>query len=148
AFNGQRRQAIEVFRRLHTQMPHIRPDPDTFNPDVVELYDSAAPPDARSPSGSVSINSDPPGAVVYVDFLARGRTPTTVEGLIGGDHIIRVSRPGAAPFVEPLSVRRGRAASSNAFLADRDQSLAGLTEALSHIPEADVDRITDGSPIG
>jgi tetratricopeptide (TPR) repeat protein len=148
AFNGQRRQALDVFRRLHTQMPHIQPDPDTFNPDVVELYDSAAPPDARSASGSVSIESNPPGAVVYVDFLARGRTPTTVDGLIGGDHVIRVSRPGAAPFVEPLNVRRGRSASSNAFLADRDESVAGLADALSHIPEADIERVAAGSPIG
>ena len=148
AFNGRRRQALEVFRRLHTQMPHIQPDPDTFNPDVVDLYNSAAPPDAGSASGSVSIDSNPPGAVVYVDFLARGRTPTTVEGLIGGDHVVRVSRPGAAPFVEPLTIRRGRSASSNAFLADRDESIAGLTDALSHIPEADIGRIAEGSPIG
>lgn len=147
AFNGQRRQAIEVFRRLHAQMPHIQPDPDTFNPDVVQLYESAAPPDARNPSGRIAIESDPPGAVVYVDYLARGRTPMEVGDLIGGEHIVRVSRPGAVPFVEPLQVRRGRGARSDAFLVDRDESLAPLGEALSRIPEAGVDRLDGDSPI-
>ncbi len=146
AFNMQRREAIQVFRRLHTQMPHIRPDPDTFNPDVVQLYEAAAPPDARSPSGVVSVDSSPQGAIVYVDFLARGRTPLNVDALIGGDHVVRVSRPGATPFVETLPVRRGRAATSNAYLVDRE-NLDGLSDALGRIREADVDRIDGGSPI-
>lgn len=146
AFNMQRRQAIEVFRRLHTQMPHIRPDPDTFNPDVVQLYEQAAPPDTQSPSGVISVDSNPQGAIVYVDFLARGRTPINIENLIAGDHVVRVSRPGATPFVETQRVRRGRASTSNAYLVDRDE-MQDLSDALSRLREASVDRVTNGSPI-
>ncbi|HEY8427235.1 MAG TPA: PEGA domain-containing protein, partial [Sandaracinaceae bacterium] len=147
AFNGQRREALQVFRRLHTQMPHIRPDPDTFNPDVVQLYEAARPSDARHPNGVISVDSSPQGAIVYVDFLARGRTPLQVDGLIAGDHVVRVSRPGATPFVETLPVRRGRASTSNAFLVDRPE-LEGLSDALDRLRDASVERIDDGSPIG
>ncbi len=146
AFNGQRRQATEVFRRLHTQMPHIRPDPDTFNPDVVQMYEGAAPPDARNPGGAITVESNPPGAIAYVDFLARGRTPITVDGLTGGDHVVRVSRPGATPFVETQRVRRGRPARSEAFLVDRDE-LEGLAELLPEIATASVDRLAGRNPI-
>lgn len=146
AFNMQRREAIQVFRRLHTQMPHIQPDPDTFNPDVVQLYEAAAPPDARSPSGTISVDSNPQGAIVYVDFLARGRTPLNVEGLIAGEHVVRVSRPGATPFVETLAVRRGRASTSTAYLVDRE-NLDGLSDALVRIRDAGVERLTGDSAI-
>lgn len=145
-FNGQRPQAIDVFRRLHTQMPHIRPDPETFNPDVVQLYGAAAPPDARRPEGTVTVESNPPGAIAYVDFLARGRTPITVRGLVGGEHVVRVSRPGATPFVETQRVRRGRPANSDAFLVDRED-LSGLAELLPRIADAPVDRLEGNNAI-
>jgi hypothetical protein len=146
AFNGQRRQAIDVFRRLHTQMPHIQPDPDLFNPDVLELYASAAPPDARDPSEVIEVGSDPPGAIAYVDFLARGATPIRVGGLAAGDHVVRVSRPGATPYVETQRVRRGRPASTNAFLTDLG-NLEGFADLLPRIAEANVDRLQGSNPI-
>jgi len=147
AFNGQTRDAIEVFRRLHTQMPFIQPDPDTFPPDVVQLYDRARPRDARSPAGIVSIDSNPQGAIAYVDFLARGRTPINVEGLIGGDHVIRVTRPGATPFVETLGVRRRRASTSNAYLVDTP-GLEGLADALDEVRDASIETLDEVNPIG
>jgi hypothetical protein len=147
AFNGQRRQALAVFRRLQTQMPHIQPDPNTFNPDVVTLYEQSAPGDVRNPQGTIDITSDPPGAIAYVDFIARGATPITVDRLVAGQHIVRVSRPGATPFVENVEVRRGRGAQSSAYLVDRPD-LEGLQEALAQIASADVGSIGRNSPIG
>src|SRR5690606_2904410 len=145
-FNGQSREARQVFGRLHTQMPHIEPDPDTFPPEVVQLYESSRPRDAGRPSGIVSIDSNPQGAIAYVDFLARGRTPLNVENLISGEHVIRVTRPGATPFVETLDVRRGRAATSNAYLVDTPE-LEGLADLLEDLDEADVERIEEGNAI-
>ncbi len=144
-FNEQRREAIEVFRRLHIQMPHIEPDPDTFPPDVVRLYTQARPRDARNPRGSIVIDSNPTGAIAYVDFLARGRTPLTVDGLMSGEHVVRVTRPGAIPFAEALDVRGRQPAGSNAFLVDQDD-LQGLSESIAEARGASVDSLQD-SPI-
>lgn len=143
AFNDQRRQALEVFGRLHRQMPFIAPDPDTFPPDVVTLYQQARPRDAVNPQEMVSIDSNPPGAIAYVDFLARGRTPLNVSGLTQGDHIIRVTRPGATPFVETLTVRRRRAGTSNAYLVD-NPDLEELNGALNGLRDASVDELGSG----
>lgn len=143
-FNGQRREAITVFRRLHTQMPHITPDENTFPPDVVSIYNAARPRDARRPSSVISIDSNPQGAIAYVDYLARGRTPINVEGLIGGDHVVRVTRPGAIPFAESLEVRGRRPASSNAYLVDDDE-LEGLSDAIAEIATASADNIEEGA---
>ncbi len=143
AFNEQTREATAVFRRLHTQMPFIQPDPDTFPPEVVALYTRARPRDARRPQGSITIDSNPPGAIAYVDFLARGRTPLTVDGLVQGEHVVRVTRPGATPFVETVSVQRRRAANSSAYLVDAPE-LEGLADALEELPNTPIEEIGDG----
>ncbi|MBX3275113.1 MAG: PEGA domain-containing protein [Sandaracinaceae bacterium] len=145
AFNGQAREATAVFRRLHIQMPFITPDPNTFPPEVVTMFERARPRDARRPRGVVSMESNPPGAIAYVDFLARGRTPIQVDGLLEGEHVVRVTRPGATPFVETVSVRqRAGGAHSSAYLVD-DNDLEGLSEAVDSLRDANIDAVGDGA---
>lgn len=147
SFENRSRDARRTFERLHVQMPDRRPDPQQFNPDVVQRYEQAAPRDRDAPVSSITIESDPPGAIAYVDFIARGRTPITVEGLMGGQHIVRVTRPGATPFLQPVDVPRGGTQSVNAFLQDVEAT-QGLSESLTEIVAADVTRIGERSPIG
>lgn len=146
AFNGGRREAMQVFRRLHTQMPHIAPDPDTFPPEVVQLFERSRPRDARRPSGTIAIDSSPQGAIVYVDFLARGRTPTHVEGLVEGEHVIRLTRAGAPPFVERVGVRARRTATSEAFLAETP-GLEGMVDLLARVRGAPTEGLDADNPI-
>ncbi len=137
AFNGQSRDATRIFSRLHVQMPHIVPDPNVYPPDVIARFDAARPRDASDPQASIVIESDPPGAIAFVDFVARGVTPITVTGLIGGDHIVRVTRPGATPSVSAVTVRARHQEASSAFLVD-DERTTGLYDAMSQIREDDI----------
>lgn len=143
---GRDRDAQRVFRRLHTQMPTVVPDPNEFNPQVVQKFQAAAPPDAGGGTASVTVESDPPGAIVYVDFIPRGLTPTTVTGLVSGQHIVRVTRAGATPFVQPLEVRRGASSSVNAFMED-NAATPGLHDAFEAMVEASVERLNRNGPI-
>lgn len=146
AFNGQQRDATRVFSRLHVQMPHIVPDPNVFPPDVTTRFDAARPRDAASPGASIAIETDPPGAIAYVDFVARGVTPMTVTGLIGGDHVVRVTRAGATPSVSTVTVRPRASGSTSAFLVDDDRT-SGLHEAIAAIRDADPSGAPEGSPV-
>lgn len=137
AFNGQNREATRIFARLHVQMPHIVPDPNVYPPDVIARFDAARPRDAADPQSSILIESDPPGAIAYVDFVARGVTPLTVTGLRGGEHIVRVTRPGATPSVSTVTVRARQQESSSAFLVD-DERTAGLYDAMVQIRQDDI----------
>jgi hypothetical protein len=137
---GRDRDAARIFRRLHTQMPGVRPDPNEFNPEIVQKFQGAAPSDAANPTGQITVESDPPGAIVYVDFVPRGMTPMTVTGLVSGQHIVRVTRAGAAPFVQPVELRRGGSGAVNAFMED-DPSTPGLHDAFEGIAEAGVERL-------
>ncbi len=146
AFNGQARDATRVFTRLHVQMPHITPDPAVFPPDVIERFEAARPRDAGDPSASITIESDPPGAIAYVDFVARGVTPITVEGLRGGDHIVRVSRPGATAFVQPVTVRAHHATNTTAFLVD-DPRAGSLADTLLRVGDDDLSELGEASAL-
>lgn len=143
---GRDRDAARVFRRLHTQMPTVMPDPNDFNPEIVQKFQAAAPPDAGAGSATVTVESDPPGAIVYVDFVPRGLTPTTVGGLVSGEHVVRVTRAGATPFVQPVEVRRGGNGIVNAFLEDNAET-PGLHDAFESIAEASVERLDRSGPI-
>ncbi|MBX7191978.1 MAG: PEGA domain-containing protein [Sandaracinaceae bacterium] len=144
AFEGRTRDATRIFTRLHVQMPHVQPDPNLFNPDVISRFEAARPRGAAS--SSIVVESDPPGAIAYVDFLARGVTPITVQGLHAGDHIVRVTRAGAIPSVQPLTVAARRSVSTSAMLVD-EEATAGLVDALNQVREADVASISPGTPI-
>lgn len=144
AFEGRTRDATRVFARLHVQMPHVQPDPNLFNPDVIARFEAARP--RGAPSSSIVVESDPPGAIAYVDFLARGVTPITVSGLHAGDHIVRVTRAGAIPSVQPTTVAARRSVTSSAMLVD-EEATTGLVDAIARVPEADIASIAPGSPI-
>lgn len=146
ALNGRARDATRVFARMHVQMPHVQPDPAIFPPEVIERFEAARPRDASDASASITIESDPPGAIAYVDFVARGVTPLTVSGLRGGDHVVRVSRPGATPFYQSVTVRAHRTAATSAFLVD-DPRAVGLNESLVASRDADVTALGDSGPL-
>jgi hypothetical protein len=144
AFEGRTRDATRVFARLHVQMPHVQPDPNLFNPDVIARFEAARP--RGAPSASIVVESDPPGAIAYVDFLARGVTPITVTGLHPGDHIVRVTRAGAIPSVQPITVASRRSVTSSAMLVD-EEATTGLVDSIARIREADGGSISPGTPI-
>ncbi|MEM7609438.1 MAG: PEGA domain-containing protein, partial [Myxococcota bacterium] len=138
-FDGRSRQARTTFERLHRQMPHIVPDPAEFPPAVVDAYNAAAP--RRSP-GVMHIESDPTGAIAYVDFVPRGLTGLTIEGLVRGEHTVRLTRPGATPYVEQVTVGR-RQQEVAAFLVDAEGN-EGLAEVVQSIAGHEL-RVGDGA---
>lgn len=143
---GRDRDAARVFRRLHTQMPTVVPDPNEFNPEIVQKFRAAAPPDGGGGSATISVESDPPGAIVYVDFVPRGLTPMVVNGLVSGQHLVRVTRAGATPFVQPVELRRGGNGVVNAFMEDNTDT-PGLHDAFESIAAASVERLDRNGPI-
>ena len=56
-------------------------------------------------SSSVVINSDPPGAKVYVDGALIGRTPVTYSdsAVVGTEHTLRLEKEGYKPLTTTFS---------------------------------------------
>ncbi len=65
---------------------------------------------AETPAGSISVASDPQGAVVKVDGETRGNTPITVSGITAGKHLVEVSAPLHDTAYSTVSVSAGSVA--------------------------------------
>ncbi len=141
---GRARDAESTFRRLHVQMPEIRPDPNVFNPEIVGRFEAARPRSSHRHGASIRVESDPPGAIVHVDFQLRGETPIEVSGLPAGEHVVRVSRFGGIPFVQRVSVAaRGSERVSAHFLPQ--ERMVNLSDSLRELRTADVEsEVTQG----
>jgi len=146
-FAGQGRAARHVFNRVHRQFPHLSPDPNTFPPDVVERFEASGPRRSETADGTVHVESAPSGALIYIDYVARGYAPIDVGGMIDGEHVVRVLRPGATPFVQTIEVSHGHADDVNAFLDD-DPDLAGLADGVAAVRDASLESIGPGSVLG
>src|SRR5687767_14840510 len=67
----------------------------------------AATPDSAS-TGTLSIVSDPVGALAYVDGRAIGQTPIDVLRLTAGDHRVRLVKDGYLENGRLVTVSRGK----------------------------------------
>jgi hypothetical protein len=73
---------------------------------------SADPPGVRAgaKTGTVTVASEPAGAVVYLDGQFAGRTPVTVERVQPGDHRVRVVKEGFLENGRIVAVGAGQTA--------------------------------------
>ena len=54
----------------------------------------AGPAASAKPATALEVQSEPAGAAVYVDGQLKGATPVAVEGIVSGDHTVRVVKDG------------------------------------------------------
>jgi hypothetical protein len=54
----------------------------------------AGPAASARPATALDVQSEPAGAAVYVDGQLKGATPVAVEGVVSGDHTVRVVKDG------------------------------------------------------
>ena len=67
-------------------------------------------------TGRLDVSSDPPGAQIRIDGVAKGVTPLTLEGVEPGDHSVSLSRNGVT-IVRSVKVSPGTTGSVMASLA-------------------------------
>lgn len=66
----------------------------------------------------VEVTSEPPGALVVVDHLVKGRTPLTITKIAPGSHNFRVSHgPEYRPYLEQLIVRENHSEKCHIILS-------------------------------
>lgn len=79
----------------------------------------ALPVELASAFGTLSVQSLPPGAKLWVDGQPRGVTPLTLEGLSHGLHSVRLAHPGHADVFQSVRVDRRHRASLDVEMPTR-----------------------------
>ncbi len=106
ALSAQRRRdaSDDAFRAVLRVDPRHVMSPDAFSPTFRQRFDKLRAELARARKLRLSVQSQPPGATVYVDGFALGHTPATLE-LVPGGYQILVGRPDAFSFPHLVQLR-------------------------------------------
>lgn len=97
-FEGQTELADSIFVALAVTDPEFTPSSDRYPSNVVDRFTALAGSVASRPSGTLTVETVPPGATVYVDGTFRGFAPLDVGGLPDGWHVVTTERLGYRPF--------------------------------------------------
>lgn len=136
--NGEKKDGREVFQRLLQINPKADFKGYDFNDEVTDEIAKAKSGLADAPKGAIAVNSDPSGASVFIDGQFRGPTPIQIDGLVVGEHSVKVSEPGLKDVVNKITVYEGMTKTLSAKpeqtsrLIDYKAALNGISTRFEH----------------
>ncbi len=102
----------------------IAPEPPPPPKPEPEPEPEPPPPRPKQPTtGSLVIDADMEGALVYVDGEQVGKAPHSIDRLRPGRYQVRVEMPGYKPFEQEIQIRAGQRQSVRASLESAMASL-------------------------
>jgi tetratricopeptide (TPR) repeat protein len=116
--NGDLNASSEAFLRAYSINPNMKLDTNLYPPDVVDVFDAVSQDASQVGTGSISVKSSPKGASVYLDGMPMGVTPVTIDNIIVGKHMVKLSKPGYQYFGSVLNVQAGKVKTLDAKLAE------------------------------
>jgi len=138
SYCGQRRrraQCVEAFEHVLTFREGLVYDlvryPGDFAPIFDEVRDRLL---AEGMRGSIEVQTDPPGAEVFVDGRSIGPSPAVAEGLLVGDHYVTVKAPGYEEIVRRATVEEAFQATVEYTLYEHERAQL-VTEKLPRVRE-------------
>lgn len=86
--------------------------PKTISVTEVQTTAAQAPaatqPQAVAATGSVSVQTSPSGAAIFIDGVRLGISPATIPGISPGSHTLVLRRDGYSDLSVPISVNGGQ----------------------------------------
>lgn len=122
--SGNRRSSSTTLTRLMTWRPEYEPDPGQFPVDEIRgPLEAARQAVGRAEHGQLQVNSDPPGAQVFVDGVFLGVTPAVASDLLVGEHYITYKKLGFKKALRIAQVSARGKSSVQAKLARSEKFL-------------------------
>lgn len=132
---GNRRASNTTLLRLMTWRPEYEPDPGQFPVDELRAaLEAARQAVARAEHSDLRVNSDPPGAQVFVDGVFLGVTPAVASDLLVGEHYITYKKLG---FKKALRIAQVSTRSKSAVQAklQRSEKFLLVKQAMDKVTE-------------
>jgi hypothetical protein len=110
--------------------------------DFVDGKETVITADLQMKSGSISINSNPPEAIIHIDDKKTGKTPETITNLTPGTHLVKVILDGYEDWSESVDISGDKENTLTAELL----KITGSININSNPPEAAI--YLDGEKVG
>jgi hypothetical protein len=94
-----------AFRRVVTFRENVTYDEEILPPRSRSVFEEVRDETLSGARGSLRIETEPPGAEVYVDGRFVGAAPTRAEGLLAGDHYVTLKMVGYRRQVQRVTVQ-------------------------------------------
>jgi hypothetical protein len=104
---GKQRPARQTLRALLGIHPQLEIDPSLFNPEMWKVVQQVRESLGGRAALSVSVIASPQHARVYLDGAFVGVTPLELEGVLEGEHYVRLEVDGYVPWGQRISVQSG-----------------------------------------
>ncbi len=98
-------------------------------------------------AGSINVSADVQGAAITIDGQERGTSPTRIDGLAPGQHVVELRAPNLPPFSQTVTVQSAQVASVTATLRPATGTVRVIVTTASGAAPADVRVLLDGSPL-
>ena len=110
--------------------PSLQIDLERDPPTLAMLAERVRAEQSHAPRASLRVVTDPPGADLYLDGAARGRSPIEIRDLPKGPHLIWATHAGHSARVERVEVASAAEISLLLPLLDEEQRIGPLVEAV------------------
>ncbi len=115
-FNMEDKKSNEAFLRAYVLAPDSEPDPNIFNPEMIQMFKDATQQVYSLGTGSLGVTSEPSSAHVYLDGRYMGLTPVNIDNVVSGKHMVRIVRPGYQFWGTITTVKTGQTQKVNGKL--------------------------------
>jgi hypothetical protein len=105
---GQQRECDERIRGVVAFRESLEYDEVRYGPEARDVFDRARARALSGARGTLVVETDPPGAEVYIDGRSYGPSPVSAEGLLVGQHYVTVKELGYEKLIARADVRSGR----------------------------------------
>jgi hypothetical protein len=106
-FNMEEAKSNEAFMRAYVMAPDQEPDPDIFNPEMIEMFTDTTKQLYTIGTGTLSVSSDPGAAHVYLDGRYMGITPLNIDNIVAGKHFVKVVHSGFQYWGSVAEIKSG-----------------------------------------
>ncbi len=98
-------------------------------------------------AGSINVSSDVPGAAITIDGQERGTSPSRIDGLAPGQHVVELRAPNLPPFSQTVTVQGAQVASVVGTLRPATGTVRVIVTTAAGPAPANVSVQLDGSPL-
>ncbi len=111
-----------AFRRVVTFRENAEYDTEILPAGLESIFEEIRDETLGGPRGSLRIETEPPGAEVFVDGRFVGAAPTQAEGLLAGDHYVTLKMAGYHRQVNRVTVQTDFEDTANFELLQMDNA--------------------------
>jgi len=107
--------------------PDGQPEDSTFSEEVISAFEEVKNDRKSAGKGSIKVQCNTDGALVFIDGKIAGMTPVTLRGISEGKHYYRIHKNGFRSAGGSVSVRGGKTVSINETI-NKDSSSPAVKE--------------------